>query len=230
MKSNLAKVLHPLGGRPMLSYPLKLAKQMKAKRILVVIGHQGERVRATFQDEGVKFVEQKEQKGTGHAVWQTKKYLGDFSGNILVLYGDVPLLREETVEQLTARHKTSKAYATLLTVILKNPAGYGRIVRDERGNFLRIVEDRDANAEEKKTKEINTGIGCFKAKELFATLRKVKPDNKKNEYYLTDVFGILKKEGKKIETSVAKDPQEVMGLNDRKQLAVAETVLQRHNS
>jgi len=163
MKSNLVKVLHPLMGEPMLSFPIEVARKINSQDIILVTGYQAELIRERFKGEGLTFVEQKEQLGTGHAVLCTKDTLKDFKGDILILCGDVPLIKEDTVRALIEVHQEGSSAVTVLTTKLPNPEGYGRIIRGDDGGILRIVEERDATDLEKEVKEVNTGIYCAKA-------------------------------------------------------------------
>lgn len=227
MKSNLAKVLHPICGRPMVKYVLEAARATEPSRTLVIVGYQRGRVRAALAEDGVEFVEQPEQKGTAHAVLQTEPKLRDFDGDVLVLSGDTPLLRGETLKALVKHHRNSKAIATVLTAEMDDPTGYGRIIRNEEGLVGRIVEDRDTTDEERRIKEVNTGTYCFGCHPLFDALRLVRPDNEQGEYYLTDIFGILSKWNLPIATLTAPDPSEAMGVNTEQQLQEAESVMRR---
>lgn len=222
MKSDLPKVLHKLNGRPMLHYTIAAAKEAGAERIVVVIGHQAEKVREAFADSGCIFVEQKPQLGTGHAVLQARDVLADYEGLTVILCGDVPLLRASTIKSLVDRHDESGAAVSVLTTIPPPPHAYGRIVKDDRGRVLKIVEHRDATAEERKIGEINTGIYCVDTKFLFEALKKVTDNNRQREYYLTDIVEIAVREGLDVRTLLVEDDVEVMGVNTLDELARAE--------
>ena len=219
MRSRQPKVLHPLCGRPLIAYPVRAA-QMLADRFVVVAPPDTPLLREGLDAE-VRMVEQRERLGTGHAVLQAKEECGD--GTILVLPGDMPLISAETLERLVAHHRHTGAAATILTAIVDHPQGYGRVLR-QGGRVKRIVEDRDATDDEKKVAEINTSVYCFEADRLWATLAEVKPDNDQGEYYLTDVVAILNRRGARVEGVPVSDSREALGINDRKQLAVAAAV------
>jgi bifunctional UDP-N-acetylglucosamine pyrophosphorylase/glucosamine-1-phosphate N-acetyltransferase len=222
MKSLTPKVLHALAGRPMLAHVLDVAAALAPARTVVVYGHGGEQVPAAFAGrEGVAWVEQSPQLGTGHAVQQAMPQLGDVD-RVLVLYGDVPLIRTETLEGLLA----SEAPAVLLTVCLPDPTGYGRIVRDDAGRVLRIVEHKDASAAEHAIDEVNTGIVQLDRPCLEGWLGRLSNANAQGEYYLTDVVGMAVADGLEVEAVVAGDPLEVAGINDRAQLAQIERAWQ----
>jgi bifunctional UDP-N-acetylglucosamine pyrophosphorylase/glucosamine-1-phosphate N-acetyltransferase len=219
MRSRQPKVLHPLCGRALIAYPLRAARAL-ADRFVVVAPPDTPTLRAVLPPE-VQVVEQRERLGTGHAVLQAKDCCS--AGMILVLPGDMPLISAETLERLVSHHRATEAAATILTAIVERPQGYGRVLR-QGGRVKRVVEDRDATDDEKKVPEINTSVYCFAADRLWATLAEVKPDNDQGEYYLTDVIGILNRRGARVEAVVVSDPQEALGINDRKQLAAAAVV------
>ncbi len=221
MKSDLVKVLHPLMGMPMLWYPIETVKKIGSRNIVVVVGYQAGRVRNTFDGEDIIFVEQKEQLGTGHAVLCAEQRLGNFRGDVLILCGDVPLIKEETVRKLVAVHQRKKSKVTVLTTILENPEGYGRIIKGENGDVLRIVEEKDASRAEREVQEVNTGIYCVDGPYLFRTLDKVGRVNEQSEYYLTDIVAIAAEDRESVVGFLAEDPSEVMGINNRRQMAKA---------
>jgi bifunctional UDP-N-acetylglucosamine pyrophosphorylase / glucosamine-1-phosphate N-acetyltransferase len=221
MRSRQPKVLHPLCGRPLIAYPLRIARTL-ADRIVLVIGPNAEEV-ATVAGPDVRSIVQKERLGSGHAVQQAQAECGE--GTILVLPGDMPLLSAETIGRLVDHHQKSRAAATVLTGIVEDPKGYGRVVR-RGGRVKKIVEDRDATAAEKKIAEINTAVYCFAASRLWPALEKVRPHNDQGEYYLTDVIDILARAGGRIE-AVVSDAGEAAGVNDRKQLAAVAAVQRR---
>jgi UDP-N-acetylglucosamine diphosphorylase/glucosamine-1-phosphate N-acetyltransferase len=218
MKSDLPKVLHKLTGKPLLSYVLDTVQSLGLKKVAIVVGYQGEKVIDLLRGKNVEIVWQKEQLGTGHAVMQAEPLFSDFKGDLLVLYGDVPLIRSETIVDLIKTHQEKKTKATVLTAVLEDPKKYGRIIRKKDGSLERIVEDKDATSEEKKIKEINSGEICFSAPALFSALKKVKKDNLQREYYLTDVMRILKKEGEKVEAMLVKNRWETEGINSTLEL------------
>lgn len=232
MKSRKAKVLHELGGRPIISHVVQTALSIHPRKIYVVVGHQAAEVEAAArseinQDERVEFVLQAEQRGTGDAVMSARTALKNADSTLLVLSGDVPLVRDETLSKLIEHHHTSEAVCTILSVKLENPTGYGRIVRDEQNRFARIVEQKDASSEETTIREINSGIYCFNTAKLFQALKQVQPTNQQQEYYLTDAPAILLAEGEKVEVYVINDPREVSGINSRADLAEFENLMRR---
>jgi bifunctional UDP-N-acetylglucosamine pyrophosphorylase/glucosamine-1-phosphate N-acetyltransferase len=227
MKSATVKVLHRAAGRPIIDYVVDLATQISSKPPVVVIGHQREALQK-WLGARARYAVQEEQLGTGHAVLQAAKVLGKSGArNILILSGDVPLTRAETLQRLIEEHERSKNALTLLTMKLPDPAMYGRIVRDSSGAVVKIVEAKDATAAEKKIDEVNAGIYVFDREHLFDNLRKLSSDNAQGEYYLTDVLGMLRKNGKRIGALVVDDPVETLGVNSRSELATVEEVVQR---
>lgn len=224
MVSDLPKVLHPIGGKPMLGHVLDVAIQLNAEQSLVVYGHGGERVQSAFAEQsGITWVEQKEQLGTGHAVAQTFESLPD-EGVALVLFGDVPMIRAQTLQPVIA--SASQGHLSLLTVLLDDPGGYGRIVRDADAQVKKIVEDKDASAEEKQIQEINTGILAAPIQLLRAWVDQLNNDNAQGEYYLTDIIEMAVNEGVSVDAVVTQQPMEVQGVNNRIQLAELERYYQ----
>jgi bifunctional UDP-N-acetylglucosamine pyrophosphorylase/glucosamine-1-phosphate N-acetyltransferase len=207
-----------VGGRPMVLHVVDAVKAVGAKPVIVVTGYQAERVEAACAGAGVEFARQAEQLGTGHAVMQTEPLLAGISGTVVVLNGDVPGLRPRTVREFVEYHDSERATATVLTATLDDPGGYGRIVRGPDGRLLRIVEDRDATPEERAIREINSGLFCFSAVELFPALKRVTRRNSQNEYYLTDVIGLLASEGKTVAAYPIEDAREVAGVNNPDEL------------
>ena len=226
MKSALPKVLHAVGGKSMLRHVMTAAEQAGAKRTLVVVGFGGDKVQAEI-GAAAEFVLQAEQLGTGHAMMQVQPVLAGFSGTILLLCGDTPLLTGQALLDLVAAHQQSGAAATVLTAKPADATGYGRILRDESGQVLGIVEQKDATAEQKQIGEINTGIYCFEAAPLFAALAGLTCNNAQGEYYLTDVLAILAQAGQQVGAVEVSDFQETLGINSRLQLAEAEAILRR---
>lgn len=234
MRSSLAKVLHEVDGRPLISHVCRTAAALAPEKFYVVVGHQGGDVsRAVLkelaEDQAV-FVEQKEQLGTGDAVNSARSFLQDRDSTLLILSGDVPLIRPETLAGLIQEHYSHRgrgASCTMLTVKLKDPTGYGRIVRGDDGAFERIVEQKDASDEERDIREINAGIYCFDTKKLFAALKGVQNKNAQGEYYLTDVPALLKAAGEDVSIFQHADSQEIEGVNNRAQLADIERMVRR---
>ena len=227
MKSALAKVLHPLVGRPLIAHVLDLARQLAPQRLIVVVGHQAEGVRAVCEPYGAVCVLQEPQLGTGHAVAQAEALLADSPGDVLVLYGDVPLLQPATVHALLEAHRQQQAAVTVLTACLDDPTGYGRIVRDAQGRMVRIVEERDASDAERALREINSGIYCVAAPFLFPALRQVGHNNAQGEQYLTDVVAVAVAERRTVAHVRAAEAQEILGVNTRADLAYMEGLLRR---
>jgi bifunctional UDP-N-acetylglucosamine pyrophosphorylase/glucosamine-1-phosphate N-acetyltransferase len=222
MRSRRAKVLHELAGRPLLHYPLLALRPLAPARVVLVVGHQADLVRAAaagVDTPGLESVLQAEQRGTGHAVRCAVEELAGFVGDVLVLYGDVPLIRPETLEALVATHRREDAALTLLTLHFSDPAGYGRIVRDGGGRVERIVEERDANPAERAITEINPGFYCIRSDVLGSLLERLRPNNVQGELYLTDVVGMAAADGRRVATVSVADPEEVAGVNSRAELA-----------
>jgi bifunctional UDP-N-acetylglucosamine pyrophosphorylase / glucosamine-1-phosphate N-acetyltransferase len=228
MRSGLVKVLHPLLGRSMLSFPLGIALEgLHPEKTVVVIGHQAEQIRACFPDPRITFVEQKEQLGTGHAVSMTESMLKDFKGTILILSGDTPLINAQTLTEMVKHHRDEKAALTILTALREDPAGYGRVIRGRgaASKVQKVVEEKEATQRERGITEVNTGIYCVQAPFLFQALGTLHSGNAQKEYYLPDIIeGALRKK-KKVETFPAPDPVEIMGINTRAELAQAEDIM-----
>lgn len=222
MRSDLPKVLHPLAGRPMVGYVVDTARALGPERIVVVVGHGADAVRACLGDQ-VTYAYQEQQLGTGHALLAAEEALGREEADLVLLYGDTPLLSVETLRSLVSRHRAKEAAATVLTAVLEDPTGYGRVIRGGAGGAITgIVEEADATPEERQTKEVNTGVYCFRLPDVFPYLRRLTRDNKAGELYLVDVIALLLEDGRKVETVAAADPGEVEGVNTRAQLARAE--------
>jgi bifunctional UDP-N-acetylglucosamine pyrophosphorylase/glucosamine-1-phosphate N-acetyltransferase len=228
MKSDLVKVLHPLLGLPMLSYPIELSlKKIKAEKTVVVVGHQADRIQERFKDLKIEFALQQEQLGTGHAVLQAVPFLHSFSGTVLILCGDVPLVKLETLHSFIDTYIENESTLSVLTAMVEDPFGYGRILRNPEGWLERIAEEKDASQEERMIREINTGIFCVRAPFLMEGLKEIGKENAQGEYYLTDLVEIAKKNGLRCSAHIVSDPMEVMGINTRIDLAVANEVLQQ---
>jgi len=224
----MAKVLHEVCGRPMLAYVLDACRRVDVKKIYVVVGFSAEQVKERFDSyDDIVWVEQREQRGTAHAVLCCKEHLKDFQGQTLVLCGDGPLIRTETLKTLVQKHNIEQPAVTLATAVLDDPAGYGRIVRDTYGNIQGIVEDSDCTPEQLVIKEVNPSYYLFDNKVLFEAAGKVKPDNVKQEYYLTDVLSLILSTGHKVVAITAVRPEEAMGVNSRRELSVASKIMQR---
>jgi UDP-N-acetylglucosamine pyrophosphorylase len=225
MKSDLAKVLHPLNGQPMIHYVIQLARDLGSDRVIAVIGHEKEHVKETLKNEQIEFAIQEPQLGTGHAVMQAEGLLKKYDGSVLVLSGDVPILTYGTMKHLIQMHSEQSAAATVLTTHMPDPTGYGRVIRNTDQSVRKIVEHKDASDEEKKINEINSGIYLFQSRELFDALKKINSDNVQNEYYLPDVLNVFIDEGKKVCAYVTEDYHEISGINTVEQLKEAETIL-----
>ncbi len=226
MKSDIPKVLHAVGGRPMLSQVVQIARALDAGPVVPVIGHGAELVRSTLHSEELTFVLQGQQLGTGHALQCAEAALAGFSGDLLLLCGDVPLLREATLRSLLAHHQKTGASVTILTAEMADPTGYGRIIRGPSGVEL-IVEEKDATDAQRQVREINTGIYLFQAPQVFTFLRRLDNRNAQGEYYLTDVVAAARQAGERVEALLVADAQETMGINDRVQLAEADCIMRR---
>lgn len=228
MKSDLVKVMHPLAGTPMIGWPVGVARKAGASRIVLVVGHQSEKVTEYFAGApDITFAIQEEQLGTGHAVACARQACAGFSGSILILSGDVPLLTSETVEAMIAYHEERQAMVTVLTTVVDDPFGYGRVVKREAGRILRIVEEKDATEEERDISEINSGIYCVRSEFLFDAVSRLGNDNLQGEYYLTDIIKMAAEQGALCVSYKIAGAEEVMGVNDRAQLAEAATILRR---
>ena len=223
MKSNLPKVLHKIGGRSLVERVLNSCHLLDPSQRLVIVGYQAEQVKQALPDyEGVKFVEQREQLGTGHAIQQLLPHLQDYSGDLLVLNGDVPLLRPETLQKLLKTHQEHQNAATLLTAHLPNPKGYGRVFCDGHNLVTQIVEERDCTDAQRQNHRINAGVYCFNWPQLAQVLPQLSADNDQQEYYLTEVVDYLEP----VMAVDGEDYLEILGINDRKQLANAYDILQ----
>lgn len=218
MCSDLPKVLHEASGKPVLGYVLSTLQEAGVEKPFVVVGYKSEAVRSFLKSGSARPVLQPEQKGTGHAVMMAKGPLKDSKGPVLVWPGDMPLVKLETIEKFIEAHRKSKAHVSVLSVVVKEPKGYGRIVR-EQGKFVAIREELDAAADERAIREINTGVYLFEKKPLFEALDKIGSDNKKGEYYLTDTVEVLREEGYQVEAFLLAGVEESFGINSQKDLA-----------
>ena len=226
MKSDTPKVLHPVCGRPMLGYVLDLVYSLKVQKIVAVLGHKHKEVRKSLKP-GIKIAIQKRLLGTADAVKEALPALKNFRGTVLVLYGDNPLLKKETVKKLLEHHIKNNLDATLLTARVDKPAGYGRILRDKYSSICGIVEENDADDFQKDIQEVNTGIICFNKDRLIRALKYVRPNNRKKEYYLTDTIGVLYKRGYLMDSVKIEDINEALGINSRTELAKAGSIMQK---
>jgi bifunctional UDP-N-acetylglucosamine pyrophosphorylase/glucosamine-1-phosphate N-acetyltransferase len=223
MKSRKAKVLHRAGGKTLVEHVVETAGALTSPdRIFVVVGHQADEVRRAVATTGVGFIEQKEQKGTGHAVLSGREALEPLAGNLLILYGDCPLLRVETLARLIETQRSSGAAGVLMTAMMEDPTGYGRVIRDAHGRVARIVEQKAGSPEELAIREANMGIYCFRAELFWKFAGEIRPDNPAREYYLTDMAEILNRAGCHVEAMQIADAREALGINTRVELAAVD--------
>ena len=228
MTTQLPKVLHEVCGRPMLAYVLDACREVGVDRIYIIVGFGSEQVKEQFaRDNDIVWIQQDEQLGTAHAVLCCKKQLEDFDGETMVLCGDGPLVRAETLKTLIEKHQKEQAAAILATAVLDEPSGYGRIIRDVYGNIQGIIEDSSCTPEQSAIKEVNPSYYLFHNKILFEAVERVKPDNVKKEYYLTDAVSNIIATGHKVVSVTAVRPEEAMGVNSRAQLSVASKIMQK---
>jgi pantoate--beta-alanine ligase len=231
MNSTLPKVLHEVAGEPLLAWVARAARESGVERIIVVVGKGAALVRERFAGWEFEFVEQPERRGTGDAVRHAKAQLERFEGDVLVLAGDVPLLKAETLRQLRRKHVLDQAAVTVLTARLPDPTGYGRIVRrEDSGEFLEIVEHKDASPAQRAIDEVNSSIYCFRAVDLRSVLWKIGADNAQKEIYLTDAVGLLKRSGKTVAALPAATPEEILGVNTKEELRKIEEILSIRNA
>ncbi len=230
MKSDLAKVLHPILDQPMIRYVLATASSIVADNIVVVVGHQADEVkRVCSQPPGIRFALQEKQLGTGHAVLSAMPQLANNVEDVIILCGDVPLLKEKTVRLLLDDHRKNKRIVSLLAVEIDQPRGYGRVIIDDQRNLSRIVEEADATAAEKEVKLINSGIYCVDRRFLDESLAQITPDNAQGEFYLTDIIGIGYQASKKIGVMVGDDDMEVSGVNSIDDLKIVENFMRKND-
>jgi bifunctional UDP-N-acetylglucosamine pyrophosphorylase/glucosamine-1-phosphate N-acetyltransferase len=228
MNTQMAKVLHEVCGRPMLAYVLDACREVGLNKIYVVVGYSADKVKEQFGGtEDITWIHQDEQLGTAHAVLCCKEHLSDFKGQTLILCGDGPLIRAQTLTTLIERHEAGHSAATLATAILEDPSGYGRIIRDRYSNIQGIVEDSDGTPEQLAVKEVNPSYYLFDNQILFEALSKITPDNVKGEYYLTDALSGIIASGHRVTAVTAVLPEEAMGINSRQQLSEASKIMQR---
>ncbi|UCC79038.1 MAG: NTP transferase domain-containing protein [Candidatus Zixiibacteriota bacterium] len=225
MKSDLPKVLHRLDGRYIVDYVIDAARKAGIDRQILVIGHKAEQMREAFAGRDILLALQAEQLGTGHAVMMAREHLRGFSGDLVILCGDMPLVKPETIKRLVEERRRLKAAAVVLTVSFDDPGKYGRIVRDEKGLLKAIVEYRDADKKVRKIKEINTGAYCFDWQKLEKILDRLNPDNDQKEYYLTDSISLFVRQGETVGALVASDPCEGYGINSLEELDMVETLI-----
>ena len=218
MDDQRPKVLNKIGDKALIEWVIASAVELGAEPIVVVVGHGHEQVRSVLKGTGVQFALQAEQLGTAHAVEQTRPWLDRFSGDVVVLSGDVPGISAATLRRLCRRHWETKAVATMLTGVVDDPTGYGRVLKDQHGHLLKVVEEKDATDEERVIKEVNAGIYLFQADPLFQALPLVRNQNKQNEYYLPDVLYILGEQKHIVTVQTAENHKEILGVNTREEL------------
>lgn len=226
MKSDLPKVVHTIEGKCLVDYAIEAAMGAGAEDICLVLGYKHEVVRASIAHKDVKYVLQEEQLGTGHAVKCAKDFLGE-DGQTLILFGDTPLITAETLKRLKEYHAEKGNAVTVLSAMIDDPAGYGRIIRDADGKFVKSVEHKDANETELMSHEINSGMYIFETQELKEALDKIQPNNAQGEYYLPDALTIIKEKGLAVDAFALESPEDITGVNDQEQLKAATTVIRR---
>lgn len=224
MKSDLPKVVHTIEGKCLVDYAIDAAIGAGADDICLVVGYKHEVVENSISHKNVKFALQEEQLGTGHAVKCARDFLGD-EGQTLILFGDTPLITAEILNRLAEHHKKNGNTVTVLSAMIDNPTGYGRIIRDAEGRFVKSVEHKDASTEELESHEINSGMYIFDTKELKEALDKLTPNNAQGEYYLPDTLTIIKNKGLKVDAFALDDPEDITGVNDQEQLAAAAEII-----
>lgn len=224
MKSDLPKVLHEAGGKPLVAYPVELLSRIGAKRTIVVLGHGIDLVQKVLP-EGVETVRQEPQLGTGHALMIAAPKLAGETGTAVILYGDMPLLRDATILKLLDAHRAEGNSATILTAVTDDRPSYGRIIRAADGSVVKIVEAKDCSPEEYKIREVNSGTYCFRMPELLAALELVSNDNAQKEYYLTDAIGIIRERGGRVGAVAMEDPDEILGINTVDELKSIDAII-----
>jgi len=229
MRSHIPKVIHRVAGVPMIKHVVNAVSQAGIDKITLVVGQQSELIKDIFAGQEINYAVQAEQLGTGHALLQASSQV-EHDDMVLVVAGDTPLLQAKTLQQLIAHHRNTQAVATVLSTIIDEPYGYGRIVREESGQLARIVEEKDASPEEKRIFEINSGMYCLQVKEAFATLQKLGASNAQGEYYLTDILEIIKNNGQKVEVFLTEARDDIYGINNREQLARAEKIMRQRKN
>lgn len=227
MKSDLPKVVHTIDGKCLVDYVIEAARGAGTDDICLVVGYKNEVVKEKITHKDVSFVLQEEQLGTGHAVKCAKDFLGT-DGQTMILFGDTPLITAGTLKKLVAYHQEKHNTVTVLSAMIDDPAGYGRIIRDADGNFVKSVEHKDATEEERQVKEVNSGMYIFDTKELAEALEKIQPNNAQGEYYLPDTLTIIKEKGLRVDAYALPDAEDITGVNDQEQLkAAAEIIAKR---
>ena len=229
MKSGIAKALHPLAGQPLIRHVLNAAFGVDPEQVVLVLGHQADKVRNAIGDSRIKIVLQAEQLGTGHAVQQAVDAISSSAGPVMILCADTPLLTSETLKETMALHEKSRAAVTLLATTMADPFGYGRVVRGKSG-VMRVVEEKDATAAQRKIREVNAGIYCFEGKFLLSSLALLGKNNAQGEYYLPDTIALARKKKRSVAALLCRDPDEVMGVNSRYDLSRAEAVMQQRTN
>lgn len=224
MKSDLPKVVHTIDGKCLVDYAIEAAKGAGADEICLVVGYKSDVVKESIQNKDVKFVMQEEQLGTGHAVKCAKEFMGE-EGQTMILFGDTPLITAKTLKSLADYHKEKGNTVTVLSAMIEDPTGYGRIIRDSEGNFVKSVEHKDANEEELASHEVNSGMYIFDTKELKDALEKITPNNAQGEYYLPDTLTIIKEKGLRVDAYALDNPEDITGVNDQEQLKAATEII-----
>ena len=240
MKSEKPKVVHEVLGKPMVYYSIEAARAAGCDKVCVIVGYKAEEVEKSIKDtyaklgkteemqDVVSYALQPEQLGTGHAVRCAKDFLGD-EGQTMILFGDTPLITAEPLKRLREYHTENKNTVTVLSAMVEDPTGYGRIIRDADGNFVKSVEHKDASEEERASHEINSGMYIFDTRELKEALEKIQPNKAQGEYYLPDTLTIIKDKGLKVDAFALSDPEDIMGVNDQEQLKSAAEIIRRRN-